>query len=43
MMDGAGALANGGNFYELRQWSESEWKAARELIESQNAKDKAQR
>ena len=43
MMDGAGALANGGNFYELRQWSESDWKAARELIEAQNAKDKAQR
>ena len=42
-MDGAGALANGGNFYELRKWSESDWKAAREMIEAQNAKDKAQR
>ncbi|MCE9657457.1 MAG: SDR family oxidoreductase [Burkholderiales bacterium] len=43
MMDGAGALANGGNFYELRKWSDGDWKAARELIEAQNAKDKAQR
>ena len=42
-MDGAGALANGGNFYELRKWGDSDWKAARELIEAQNAKDKAQR
>ena len=42
-MDGAGALANGGNFYELRKWSESDWKTAREMIEAQNAKDKAQR
>jgi len=42
-MDGAGALANGGNFYELRKWSESDWKSAREMIEAQNAKDKAQR
>jgi hypothetical protein len=42
-MDGAGALANGGNFYELRKWSEGDWKSAREMIEAQNAKDKAQR
>ena len=39
----ASAIATGGNFYELRQWSESDWKAAREAIEAQNAKDKAQR
>ncbi len=43
MMDGAGALATGGNFYELRRWSDDDWKAAREKIEAQNAKDKAQR
>ena len=42
-MDGGHALATGGNFYELRQWGEGEWKAAREAIEVQNAKDKAQR
>src|SRR3982751_4548909 len=42
-MDGAHALATGGNFYELRKWSENDWKAARELIEAQNAKDRAQR
>ena len=42
-MDGGHALATGGNFYELRKWSEGDWKQARELIEAQNAKDKAQR
>jgi len=42
-MDGGHAIATGGNFYELRQWSEGDWKAAREAIEAQNAKDKAQR
>lgn len=43
MMDGGNALATGGNFYELRDWSEADWQAARERIEAQNAKDKAQR
>ncbi len=43
MMDGANALATGGNFYELRQWTDSDWLAARERIEAQNQKDKAQR
>jgi len=43
MMDGGGALATGGNFYELRQWTDAEWLAARERIEAQNQKDKAQR
>ena len=42
-MDGAQALATGGNFYELRKWGDAEWKAARAAIEAQNAKDKAQR
>jgi NAD(P)-dependent dehydrogenase (short-subunit alcohol dehydrogenase family) len=42
-MDGGNALATGGNFYELRDWNESDWRAARERIEAQNAKDKAQR
>ena len=42
-MDGAQALATGGNFYELRKWGDKEWKAAREAIEAQNARDRAQR
>ena len=42
-MDGAHALATGGNFYEMRRWSDADWKQARDLIEAQNAKDKAQR
>jgi NAD(P)-dependent dehydrogenase (short-subunit alcohol dehydrogenase family) len=42
-MDGGNALATGGNFYELREWSDADWLAARERIEAQNQKDKAQR
>ena len=42
-MDGGSALATGGNFYELRQWSDADWQQARERIEAQNAKDRAQR
>jgi NAD(P)-dependent dehydrogenase (short-subunit alcohol dehydrogenase family) len=43
MMDGGNALATGGNFYELRSWSDADWAAARERIEAQNTKDKSQR
>ena len=43
MMDGGNALATGGNFYELREWSDADWQVARERIEAQNAKDKTQR
>jgi NAD(P)-dependent dehydrogenase (short-subunit alcohol dehydrogenase family) len=43
MMDGAGALANGGNFYELRTWSDAQWKEARRAIEAQNKKDRDRR
>jgi NAD(P)-dependent dehydrogenase (short-subunit alcohol dehydrogenase family) len=43
MMDGGNALATGGNFYELRSWTDADWNAARERIEAQNAKDRAQR
>ena len=43
MMDGGNALATGGNFYSLREWSEEQWKDARERIETQNRKDRAQR
>jgi hypothetical protein len=42
-MDGAQGLATGGNFYELRKWGDSEWRAARAAIESQNARDRAHR
>lgn len=42
-MDGAQALATGGNFYELREWGDEQWKAARDAIVAQNTKDKAQR
>ena len=42
-MDGAEALATGGNFYELRHWGDAEWKAARDSIQAQNARDKAER
>lgn len=43
MMDGASALATGGNFYELRRWSDDDWRVARERIEARNAKDRAAR
>ena len=43
VMDGGNALATGGNFYALREWADADWQAARERIEGQNAKDKAQR
>ncbi len=43
MMDGGSALATGGNFYELRTWSDEQWKTARDAIESQNQKDRGQR
>jgi NAD(P)-dependent dehydrogenase (short-subunit alcohol dehydrogenase family) len=43
MMDGAAHLGMGGNFYELRHWQDDDWRAARAAIETQNAKDRAQR
>lgn len=43
MMDGGNALATGGNFYPLREWTDAQWKEARENIEAQNRKDRAQR
>ncbi len=43
MMDGGGYLANGGNFFELRKWTPEQWQQARDLIEGQNKKDRAQR
>jgi NAD(P)-dependent dehydrogenase (short-subunit alcohol dehydrogenase family) len=43
MMDGGNALATGGNFYALREWSDAQWQAARERIEAQNSKDRVGR
>ena len=43
MMDGGNALANGSGFYDLRSWSDAQWKEARDRIEAQNAKDRAGR
>lgn len=42
-MDGAQALAMGGNFYQLRDWKDADWSAARDAIMAQNEKDKAKR
>lgn len=42
-LDGAQALATGAGFYELRNWSDADWQAARDRIEAQNKKDRAQR
>ncbi len=43
MMDGGNALATGGNFYALREWTDAQWQEARANIEAQNQKDRAQR
>ena len=43
MMDGGNALATGGNFYALREWTDAQWAEARERIEAQNRKDREQR
>lgn len=42
-LDGASHLATGGNFYELREWTDEQWQAAKDNIEAVNAKDRAQR
>jgi NAD(P)-dependent dehydrogenase (short-subunit alcohol dehydrogenase family) len=42
-MDGAQALATGGNFYELREWADADWQRARDAISAQNEKDRAAR
>src|SRR6202043_2945651 len=35
VMDGANHLANGGNFYELRAWTDQQWGTARDAIRAQ--------
>ena len=42
-IDGAAWQATGGNFSRLRAWGDEEWRAARDAIQSTNAKDRAQR
>jgi NAD(P)-dependent dehydrogenase (short-subunit alcohol dehydrogenase family) len=42
-LDGGQSHATGGNFYELRHWTDAQWQAAREAIKTQNEKDRAQR
>lgn len=42
-MDGANALATGGNFYDMRDWTDAEWEAARATISAQNTKDRVGR
>jgi NAD(P)-dependent dehydrogenase (short-subunit alcohol dehydrogenase family) len=42
-MDGGQALATGGNFYSLRDWSDADWTRARDSIKAQNEKDRAAR
>jgi NAD(P)-dependent dehydrogenase (short-subunit alcohol dehydrogenase family) len=43
MMDGANALATGGSFYSLTDWTDQMWKTARQNITSQNARDRSTR
>jgi NAD(P)-dependent dehydrogenase (short-subunit alcohol dehydrogenase family) len=42
-VDGAGWLANGGNFTELDKLSDADWERMRSMIKSQNDKDRAGR
>jgi len=42
-IDGAGYLANGASFTELDGLSDADWTRMREMIKSQNAKDRAGR
>ena len=36
-------VTTGGNFYDLREWGDAEWKAARDAIQKVNERDKAAR
>jgi len=42
-VDGAQHLVSAGGFYDLREWGEAEWRAAREAIRATNEKDRAAR
>jgi len=43
VMDSGQSLATGGNFYELRNWTDAQRRTVRDAIKAQNAKDKTQR
>ncbi len=42
-VDGGQSLVSAGGFYDLREWSDEQWRTAREAIQAQNAKDRAAR
>jgi NAD(P)-dependent dehydrogenase (short-subunit alcohol dehydrogenase family) len=42
-LDGAGYFAGAGSFYDLRGWTDEDWRRAREMIKAQNEKDRAPR
>jgi NAD(P)-dependent dehydrogenase (short-subunit alcohol dehydrogenase family) len=42
-LDGSQSHANGSNFYELRHWTDAQWREARDAIKAQNEKDRALR
>jgi NAD(P)-dependent dehydrogenase (short-subunit alcohol dehydrogenase family) len=42
-LDGAGHLAGGGTFFDLRSWTDEDWQRARGMIKARNQKDKADR
>jgi len=42
-IDGAQSLVSGGGFYDLREWGDEQWQAARQAIREQNNKDRAAR
>ena len=42
-VDGAQHLVSAGGFYDLREWGDAEWHAAREAIRATNEKDRAAR
>ncbi|MBV8839736.1 MAG: SDR family oxidoreductase [Alphaproteobacteria bacterium] len=42
-IDGAQHLVSAGGFYDLREWGDAEWRAARDAIRATNEKDRAAR
>jgi NAD(P)-dependent dehydrogenase (short-subunit alcohol dehydrogenase family) len=42
-LDGGQSHATGGNFYELRHWTDAQWQAARDAIKAQNEKRSEER
>ena len=42
-VDGAQSLVSAGGFYDLREWSDEEWRTARDAIRATNEKDRAAR